>query len=378
MPKCSFCKKINLIFVTAVAIITSAVSLYKGNAFASNVVLSINALGKIYTFTDVETGVYKGERYLKNVNEIVNGIYLDTVSRPIDASITFTPEKSEKFQVKCGKTGLEIDKEDLVSKIKNALNGGVTTVSAKAVVIPQKVTASELNSYTYMRSRFTTYYSSSSGERKHNIALACSFISGKEIMPNEEFSFNETVGERSETRGFKQAKVILDGNYVDGVGGGVCQVSTTLYNAALLAGAKITEQHSHSLQVSYIEPSFDAMVNSGYGDLKFVNDTGGRLYLYAKADGSALVFEIYGKKISEQYERISVITDKIQPESDETIESSELLKGETVIERYSKIGIKSEGYLITYVNGERVKNVKIRSDSYKPIRGKIIVGTKEM
>lgn len=95
----------------------------------------------------------------------------------------------------------------------------------------------------------------------HNIALAAEKINGCILADGEEFSFNGRVGARTESNGFLSAPIILEGDFVEGVGGGVCQASTTVYNAALLAGMEITEQHPHSLRVGYVEPSFDAMVS---------------------------------------------------------------------------------------------------------------------
>ena len=112
-----------------------------------------------------------------------------------------------------------------------------------------------------LRAEFSTNYSSSTDARKFNVALASKTLDNTLVDINGEFSFNYTVGERTERRGYKKAKIIVGGEFVDGVGGGVCQVSTTLYNAVLLAGLKIIECHPHSLPVSYVAPSFDAMVN---------------------------------------------------------------------------------------------------------------------
>ncbi|HKL94383.1 MAG TPA: VanW family protein, partial [Clostridia bacterium] len=106
-----------------------------------------------------------------------------------------------------------------------------------------------------LRATFSTTYSNSSPNRKHNIKLAASKLNIT-LYPDEIFSFNRIVGERSEARGFLTAHIILDGKFVDGVGGGVCQVSTTLYNCALLSDLEILCAHRHSLPVSYVAPSF--------------------------------------------------------------------------------------------------------------------------
>ena len=151
------------------------------------------------------------------------------------------------------------------------------------------------------RSSFSTNYSSSTLERKHNIYLASKSIDKTMVDVGGEFSFNLVVGGRTEKRGYQKSKIIINGEFADGVGGGVCQVSTTLYNAVILAGLEIVEYHPHSLPVSYVAPSFDAMVNSSYADLKFRNNTQNPIIIRAWADGDRLKIDILGQKLLEKY-----------------------------------------------------------------------------
>lgn len=231
-----------------------------------------------------------------------------------------------------------------------------------------------------VRSRFYTSYSSSVEERKSNIALAARSLNNVLIDVGAEFSFNRTVGARTEKRGYKTAKIIVGGKFVDGVGGGVCQVSTTLYNAVLLAGLKITEYHPHSLPVSYIAPSFDAMVNSGNADLRFVNNTKNPIIIKTSATASTLTIEIIGEPMTENITRQSVITDYIPvPEEEVIIDTAGnypyLYRGERKVLTYGKQGYKSEGFLIKSVNGKPVSVEKIRSDRYSAMRGVVVEGT---
>ena len=196
---------------------------------------------------------------------------------------------------------------------------------------------------------------------------------------NGEFSFNRVVGARTEKRGYKTAKIISDGKFTDGVGGGVCQVSTTLYNAVLLAGLKITEYHPHSLSVSYVAPSFDAMVNSGSADLRFINTTNNPIIVYAFADGERLTIKIVGEPATEKYIRQSTVIGHIpapDPEIvlDEKGEFPDLYQGETMVLSYGKDGLKSEGHLVVVKDGKTVSVKKIRSDTYKPLRGVVVEG----
>jgi len=229
------------------------------------------------------------------------------------------------------------------------------------------------------RARFITDYSKSTAERKHNILLASKFIDKTLLCVGEEFSFNHVVGRRTENRGFKSAKIIVNGEFVDGVGGGVCQVSTTLYNAVILAGLCVLEYHPHSLQVGYVPPSRDAMVNSSGADLRFVNNTDSPLFLRAQADGNNLVISVWGRAMRESFSVESAITGKNaipQPiiTVDDKGEYPDLLDGQKKVLRYAKQGIRSESYLVKRVDGKVVERIRLRKDSYASIGEIVVIG----
>lgn len=230
-----------------------------------------------------------------------------------------------------------------------------------------------------LRAEFSTEYGKSSVERKHNIALAAKSLNNAFIDVGGEFSFNSVVGARTEKRGYKSAKIIVKGEFVEGVGGGVCQVSTTLYNAAIRAGMKITEAHGHSLAVSYVKPSCDAMVNSGSADLRFINRTHNPVIIKTSANGKTLNVKIYGEPMTEKYELKSVIKRELEPEytvySDDSGEYPDLFVGERKILNYGKKGYVSEGYLEKKINGKTVSSVRIRRDTYLSVNGLIVEGT---
>ena len=230
-----------------------------------------------------------------------------------------------------------------------------------------------------LRAEFDTDYSKSSPERKHNIALAAKALDKTFIDVYGEFSFNRTVGARTEKRGYKSAKIIVKGEFVDGVGGGVCQVSTTLYNAAIRAGLKVTEVHGHSLAVSYVKPSCDAMVNSGSADLRFINETHNPIVIRTAADGKTLKVKIYGEPMKEKYELKSVIKREILPEytvyTDEQGEYPDLFSGERKVLNGGKKGYVSEGRLVKKLNGKTLSDVLIRRDTYLSVNGLIVEGT---
>ena len=230
-----------------------------------------------------------------------------------------------------------------------------------------------------LRAEFSTDYSKSSAERKHNIALAAKSLNNTFIDVGGEFSFNGTVGARTEKRGYKPAKIIVKGEFVEGVGGGVCQVSTTLYNAAVRGGLNITEVHGHSLAVSYVKPSCDAMVNSDSADLRFINRTHNPVVVKTSANGKTLTVKIYGEPMTETYELKSVIKREILPEytvcQDDAGEYPDLFSGERKIINNGKKGYESEGYLVTKANGKTLSSVRVRRDTYLSVNGLIVEGT---
>ena len=231
-----------------------------------------------------------------------------------------------------------------------------------------------------LRASFSTPILSSQEDRLHNIRLASKQIDGTFLESGDTFSFNAVVGARTEKRGYKTAKIIVGGRFVDGVGGGVCQVSTTLYNVALLAGLKIVEQHPHSLAVGYVAPSFDAMVNSSFADLKFVNETLSPVYVKIYCDGKTLRAEVYGAKTDLTYERESEVIAIVKPPEDEVIlddGSYGLKEGEQKVLTYGKDGLKSNGYLSVYKNGKLISKTLLRKDFYRPVQGVLVKNTNE-
>ena len=220
--------------------------------------------------------------------------------------------------------------------------------------------------------RFSTYYGDSKQNRKDNVALACRKIDGTVLYPEDEFSFNDIVGARTVENGFKSAYIIKDGEFVEGIGGGVCQVSSTLYNCALLANLTITCVRAHSLPVSYVAPSFDAMVSTA-SDLRFVNTLSSPVTIKMLADGKYLKAEMYGIEsctIRRRSQTIETLPFEIEYRDDATLKL-----GEEVIDTYGKEGLRSQGFLEYYQNGKLIKTVLIRKDTYFPQKRIVLRGT---
>ncbi len=219
-----------------------------------------------------------------------------------------------------------------------------------------------------LRSEYKTDFSNSNENRKHNIILSAKLLDGAIVDVNGEFSFNKRIGERSEEKGFRYAKVIIGGKFENGIGGGVCQVSTTLYNAILYAGLKVSEYHPHSLPVNYVPYGFDAMVSYPWADLKFFNDTMTPILIKAKVINDSLVISIYGQRTDEKIVLESIVTEEIMPEEEIIIDQDgeyEFDGKEEIILFSGKKGIKSQSYIYVYEKGKLKSCERARSDTYK-------------
>lgn len=215
-------------------------------------------------------------------------------------------------------------------------------------------------------SSYTTYFNAEDKGRSENITVAASLIDGITVQAYGEFSFNQTVGRRTAEAGFQQAKIIVNGEYVLGVGGGVCQVSTTLYNAALKSGLEVTEYHPHSLQVSYVPPSRDAMVSSE-SDLKLFNPYDHAVRLNATVFDGGVRVAFFGKNTGDRYEIIASVIEETPPPPPIFKEGEK----EEII-RSPKNGVKSEAYLERYRGEKLLSRKRLRRDEYRPIQGILV------
>ena len=265
-----------------------------------------------------------------------------------------------------GSDGVSVDQKQLFESLLGFHNGEIVSLP---LIVEKATTVRELKDNTTKRATFTTTFSASTFERAHNIALATQSINGTIVDVGERFSFNQVVGKRTEQNGYKTAKVIVDGAYVDGVGGGVCQVSTTLYNALLLAGI-LPNACQHSLISHYVLEGFDAMVSDAGADLTFVNDTGYPIYIQGVVQGKSVTFTIFGAPCQWQIERESV--KQVEPFA--TVEIVDKIKYPQLVYTDQKLvltngsdGVKTQSFLKYYQNGCLVQTKLIRKNCYKRV-----------
>ena len=326
-------------------------------------------------FYTAKKGSYSGkiEWYVKGLAEKTERILQDNGVKPLDAVVRFS---ADGFFYSPHRVGIVCNGEKLTEDIERALrspawSGEEYRFSQVYLQTEKKApsfTVEDAKRRTVKLASFTTRFSEEDGGRCENIKLAARLLDGYALFPYQEFSFNVAVGERTKKRGFKEAKIIQDGKFIKGTGGGVCQVSTTLYNAALLSGLTVTKRAPHSLAVSYVEPSRDAMVSSS-SDLRIKNPYSFPVYLSVKTGRGYISVTFYGKDDGFTYRIVSKVIGEIPPPEAEIRYGEE--EGEIKKER---AGIKSEGYLYKYKNGVLTSVKRLSSDTYAPIRG--IIGKK--
>lgn len=255
--------------------------------------------------------------------------------------------------------------QEIVSKWKQ--EKGDILAEIKVSKVKPEVTVDTLKSVDTLVASFTTNYAVSKVGRAENIALAASKVNGTNVLPGEVFSFNSLTGERSLENGFKGAPIIVKNKLVDGVAGGVCQVSTTLHNAILKVGIKPIQRRNHSLAPAYVQPGFDATVSEAI-DYKFKNTLKYPLYIQGKAKNGKLTFNIYSNSaITElKYVLSSEIIEVIEPQviynSVDTIPTGAMEKIQG-----ASIGYKVNVFLIGYKNGKEVSREFLYKDNYTKV-----------
>ena len=318
----------------------------------------------------------------EKIDEIIKEIEIE----PVNSEIKFNAQNSNPFEVTEHKNGLRVNKEQLYFDINEQFNKtNNVEVEIKTFEQVADVTNQENLENTTQISTFVTYVSDSTGGRKSNVKKALDCFNGFVVEPNETVSFNKVTGPHTLDNGYKIATIIYNGRYVDGVGGGICQASTTLYNALLLADAEILEVHKHTLPVKYVPLAMDAMVSDYVADLKFKNVSDEPLYIQTVCDSESVRVNIYGKKLdkeiktrSETLETIKHTGDKIVPDTNKEYSDKVLFKGEQYRLTYPRNGYEAKAYVEYYVDGKKVEEKEIRHEIYKPQNGIVVEGVEDV
>ena len=337
-------------------------------------------LGKFFNIKskreiDVEMNFSYNEDKLREFEEKV----IEEVNQdPVNASITIV---GDKVQVEDEKDGMCIDIDTLDSKIKDSLNGEIDSnneVSVEPELTKAKITSEDLSKVKDIMGSFSTSYGTSAPGRSHNIEISTQAINGTIVMPGETFSFNEVVGPRTEATGYQEAGTYVGNKVEPGIGGGICQVSTTLYRAVMRANIRSTERTNHSMAVGYALPGLDATVSYGYLDYKFTNTYDFPIYIQGYTAGKVVTYNIYGDSSAldgKTYDMVNEILETLPPET-KVIDDPTLEQGKELSEGGGMIGYRASSYQVTYENGVEINREKVSTDTYAKVDVIIKKGTK--
>ena len=201
--------------------------------------------------------------------------------------------------------------------------------------------------------------------RIHNIVAASDTINDMILKPDEIFDYDQVIAEAERKYGFKEAPVILNGKLVPGIGGGICQVSSTLYNAALRTGLEIVERRNHSLPVAYLPLGLDATFSQGYLNFRFKNTTGKNMIIRTSTDNNRLTIKLFGTMDPAISYKMETKTIKVIQPTVKYVVNTSLPVGSQQVLQEGKQGYQVESYRIKLVDGKEVSREKLATDTYK-------------
>lgn len=358
-------KDISYMYQTEEAV-SKAFSLDKGGSFFKQLVMSLSLIN---TGLDIPLYANYDKSQLREI--------LEQISREIDtagknAVVSYEKGVLNKVKEVPGKKlNVERSMNEAGNKLKNREFDDIELVVDE--ILPE-ITMSDIENITGVISEFQTSFSTSQRNRRDNIKLAVDTIDDTLILPGEIFSMNRALGPRTLENGYKKAPVIFKNEMIQGEGGGVCQVTTTLYNCVLKAGLEVLERSPHSRPLGYIKPGQDATIAGDSVDFKFKNNLGYPVLLSAEVVGGTIYMNILGKKenLMYEYRLISDIIKVIKPGKPEIKVDNSLEDDETVWVEKPRNGVRAVLYRDVYdKQGRFIKREKISTNYYKPVNGVI-------
>ena len=296
--------------------------------------------------------------------------------------INMDAPEGQKVEFVEGQSGVTIDLEKMYETIVELFNKGESgTLEVATEVVEPSVTKADLEAkYTLRASAVTSYDDASHGyaTRVHNIEKATSLVTGTVLAPDEVFSMNDTIGDRTYENGWQAGGALVNGSTETQAGGGVCQVASTLYNAIVKADLQVVYRRNHSEQLSYVPGGLDATINTGTIDFQFKNSTGSDILIIGYNVNRHVYFEIYGEPFGEEYDHITLTSKMIgvvQP-SGET--EYQVVKGKPASYTETKVRRKNGSKWIYYKNywkGDTlVKTETLAESTYRAFNGLVLVG----
>lgn len=289
-----------------------------------------------------------------------------------------------KFKASQSHQGKEVQVKESVAVIAHELVKNLheedLEIETVVSITEPKYTQKQVEKCQDLLGSYSTYYGTSTMARANNVKTAANYIDGTVVYPGKKFSVIKTIKDRTEENGYQAAPEYSSGAVVEGIGGGVCQVSTTLYNAVINAELEIVERSPHSMVVSYVDVSRDAAISGTYKDFKFKNNTDVPIYIAAVADGATLSFRIYGEETRPENRTIkfkSEILQEIEPGKPiETVDKTKPASYKEVTQS-AHIGYVAKLWKIVYIDGKKTDKILVNSSTYSAEPEHITVGAKK-
>ena len=318
--------------------------------------------GKVeYTAPVVEPSPVNMEEIHNQLAVEVRSAYLDLASDP--SGNTIAPSRSgAAFDAAQAQQMVDSSQERMVQIPVEIIQPEVTTEELRSVLFRDTLGSS------------TTKFNANLAGRTTNVKLAAKKINGTILNPGDVFSYNKTVGPRTYAAGFKDATVFANGGAEDGVGGGICQVSSTLYVATLRSDLEIVERKNHSLHVTYVPLGQDATVAYGAVDYRFKNNTAYPIKVVAYTKGSSLTISLVGTQT--QNKKVEIVTQTLSHDPFQVIyqEDPSLAPGTTKVKSGGYPGYKSVSYRVVYIDGKEVSRTLENNSSYKRVDKVVLKG----
>ena len=308
----------------------------------------------------------------KLIDQLADSLVEQINTSPVNAVVSSFDFETKQFTVTQDVTGRKIEAQAISGALKNALQKQdyQAVIKLQSTPVLPQVTSSDLRNRFTKLATFSTK-TGSNEDRNNNIALAAQAISNRTLMPGEIFSFNETTGQRTMEKGYRGAPAIYGGRLIDDVGGGVCQVSSTLFNAAAGAGLSIVDRSPHAWPVSYLDKGLDAAVNWPNLDFKFRNDNPTPVFITAHYAKRTLTIEIYGL-MTGPGESIALETQLIstqQPPKEPAYQQNPNLAPGTQQElKQARTGYVVDTYRVYLRDGQEYRREKLFTSKYRMIQ----------
>lgn len=287
-----------------------------------------------------------------------------------------------KFVIEKEVQGRKMDLEGTminVDRVVESMQGGRAAIIAD--VTEPEITYEDNQHVTDLIGSYSTKYTAYDKNRNTNLVVGCQYLNGTLIAPGQVFSASEGLGEQTYKRGYRDAGVYVNGKVEEGMGGGVCQITSTLYNAAIYAELEIVERHPHSMTVGYVPLGRDAAIAGNYKDLKIKNNTEYPIYLETYASNGVLEVKLYGHEIHEAGRKVEFETvyEATIPKPDEIVkEDPEKVEGEREVTHTGRTGSKVSVYKKVLQNGKQISKDRFSSSSYRAVADEVTVGTKKV